>query len=118
MIELIISFSIFGILLALNKKARELLPFLILILTSAFLMFVIVFYFNLNYETFILPCAYLIIFQPLRLIFIKLKKREPIVYIRGMQLTPQEEEDFSYEDSIFASIVFFTPLLLLFIIII
>jgi hypothetical protein len=118
MTETMISFGLFAVLIALNKKIRKVNYFLITFIISVIIILLLIFLIKLNYKPFIVPASYLLVFHPIRHIFIKLKKRELILYIRGVQLTPQEQLDISNEDYLFTFILIIIPILLFFVIII
>lgn len=110
MIEVLISFGLYTALLALNKKLRIINFFLVAFLCSIALMSFLIFIIKLNYKPFIVPITFLLIFQPIRYLFLERKKREPILYLRGVQLTPQEQYDISIEDYLFTAISVIIPI--------
>jgi hypothetical protein len=116
MIESLISFGLFAVLLALNKKLMSLKVFVIVVLFFLALIGLLLFVLNMNFKPFVVPFAYLIIFQPIVRYFSKRYNREPILYIRGVQLTPQEEHDISIEDYIYTTISIVIPIAMFFVV--
>jgi hypothetical protein len=63
----------------------------------------------MNYRPFVLPITLLLIYQPLRILYNKMNKRDPILYVRGVQLTPQEEYDLKVSDYVYSFLLVFLP---------
>ena len=98
MAEYLIAFGIFALFLAINKKLFALKVFFMVLLVFLILIGLVLIVFKLNFRPFVLPFSYLLVFQPIVRFFIKRNNRMPILYLRGVQLTPQEELDISIDD--------------------
>jgi len=110
-LEIIVSLIVFTLLLALNKKIQSWMLYGIVGLILLTSVFILVYFFKADYKPFIIPMVFMIIFPIGRLIFKKTDKREPILYIRGVQLNPQEEYDLSIHDYIYSFLIVAIPIL-------
>ncbi len=111
MINFLLSAGIFLVLLILNKKLRSIKFFAITVVIYLLLATLILVFSSIDYRLFILSAAYLTIYQPIRLAFKQIKKRDPILYIRGVHLTPQEQVDISVDDYLFSAAIIIIPVL-------
>lgn len=115
MTEVIISGILLFLLVAINKKLRRLINYLIAILLAIAIPFAIHFLLpenNVDYLTFFAPAFFLILFQIVRQLFLRLRNQEMIFYMRGIYLSSEEKEIVSYIDIIASICMIFIPIVL------
>ncbi len=105
----IISYSLFSILVSFSQTQKKTKGYLIFV---AIYLFVFAFWFVIlkyRFKFLIVPLAFLIIFHPLRYLIIWILKKDPIIYVKGVGLSNEEKEAFSFGDITFTFLMIFIP---------
>lgn len=108
-LEGIISYSLFAFSASYSKTIKKTKGYLFFIAIFIFIYTIWCVILNYRFRLLIVPFVFLILFQPLRYFFIWLLKKDPIIYIRGVYLTDEEKEAFSFSDIIFTSLMILIP---------
>jgi hypothetical protein len=105
----IVAVLIWVVLLVLNNNLRSVKFFIITCVIFSILFLCSIIFLKLDPIFYSLPISYLILYQPLRIYFNDRLKRDPILYIRSVQLNLQEKSNLTIDDYIYSFLVLALP---------
>ena len=108
-LEGLISYSLFAILSIYSNELKNLKRFFLIVLITLFICTIWSIILDLKFRMLIVPVVFIVLFHPLRLIFIRYFKKDPVIYIRGVHLTDEEKKSISIIDVLFTILMIFIP---------
>ena len=104
--EVLIAGTLLMVLLYSNKILRQIKYFIVITTITILGEFILIKAANFDHKMMSVPIVFLIIYQPLRFLFKWILKREPIFYLRGINLNQQEEDNLQVLDYLFSALLF------------
>lgn len=108
-LEGVISYSFFAIVASYSKVIKKATGYIAFILIFIGILILWCGILNFRFTLLMVPLVFLILFQPLRYLFIYLLEKDPIIYIRGVFLSEEEKAALSFSDVVFTFIMIFIP---------
>jgi hypothetical protein len=95
------------------KILNSLRNYVLLVILLLFIFLILKISFNAETKDFAFLIVYVVIYQPTRLVLKYILKREPIIYLKGLDLSDEEEKmsnifDYFYSPFLFLTSLFFS----------